>query len=104
MSDYYGQSTGVYLIRVVPEKVYDVYEPNDDIMSAKRIGEGTAIMAKIVDKDDVDFFVIDGASGGDSAMAVTIANKSTTLHPNVVVYDASKTEIGNAHNARPEAT
>ena len=96
VSDHYGQSTGVYLIRVAPEKAY---EPNDDILSAKRLGEGTPIMAKIMDKDDVDYFVIDGAGGGDRALAVTIANKSVTLHPNAVVYDASKTEIGSAHNA-----
>jgi hypothetical protein len=30
---------------------------------------------------------------------VTIANNSTTLHPNVVVFDSNKTEFGNQHNA-----
>jgi hypothetical protein len=100
-SSYYGQSTGVYLITVHPEKAYDAYEPNDDILSAKRITEAAAIDAKIMDKDDVDYFSVEGVSTGERSMMVTLVNKSATLHPNVVVYDANKGEIGNAHNATP---
>ena len=101
VSDYYGQSTGVYLISVHPEKAYDAYEPNDDILSSKKIVEGTAVDAKIMDKDDIDYFFADGATSGEQAMTVTLINKSATLHPNIVVYDASKSEVGNVHNATP---
>ena len=50
-----------------------------------------------MDKNDVDFFSVD-VPNGVGTMAVTIANNSTTLHPNVVVFDASKTELVNQHN------
>jgi hypothetical protein len=98
VSSYYSQNTGVYLLRVVAEKAYDAYEPNDDILHAAHIAEAVAIKAKIMDKDDIDYFSVDG-SGTDRAMTVTVANNSTTLHPNVVVYNAAKSEIGNAHTA-----
>ena len=99
VSSYFGQATGAYVLRVLPEKAYDAYEPNDGILSAKAIAEGTAAQAGIMDKDDADFFSIPGTKDAGRAMTVTIANRSTTLHPNIVVYDASKTEIGNGHNA-----
>jgi hypothetical protein len=42
------------------------------------------------------------ASGdGERALTVRISNRSTTLHPNLVIYDASKSEISSAHNATP---
>jgi hypothetical protein len=99
VSNYYGQSTGVYLIQVAAEKAYDAYEPNDDILSAKRIGGGVAVKAKIMDKDDVDFFSVEGTDKNESPLSVTIANNSSSLHPNVVIYDSSKAEIGSAHNS-----
>jgi hypothetical protein len=97
VSSYYGQSTGVYLIRVSPQKGYDSFEPNDDILKAKRINVGAPIKAKIMDKDDVDFYFADGQ--GERQMTVRVANQSTTLHPNIVVFDGNKTEIGNQHNS-----
>jgi hypothetical protein len=38
VSNYYGQSTGVYLIRVAAEKAYDAYDPKYDILSANSAG------------------------------------------------------------------
>lgn len=98
VSNFYGQSVGVYLIRVLATKAYDAYEPNDDILNAKRISEGTSIKAQIMDSNDVDFFSIEGGDR-ENQMVVTIANNSTPLHPNVAIFDASKTEVGNQHNA-----
>ncbi len=97
-ANYYGKSTGVYLIRVVAAKAYDAHEPNDDILNAAAISEGTAVKAKIMDKDDVDIFHVEGAGDAERPVVVKIANASTTLHPNVVVYDDSKTEIGSSRN------
>ena len=50
-----------------------------------------------MDKDDVDMFSIAGGAT-ERVMKVTIANASTTLRPNVVAYDAAKTQIGSANN------
>ena len=98
VSSHYGNGTGVYLIRIAPKKAYDAFEPNDDILSARRIAEAAPVKATIMDKDDVDYFSIAGVEGGERQMTVTITNGSTTLHPRVVVYDAGKTEIGSSAN------
>ncbi len=97
-ANYYGKSMGVYLIRVVAAKAYDAHEPNDDILSAAAIKEGAAVKARIMDKDDIDVFRVEGGGDAERPVTVKIANASTTLHPNVVVYDDSKTEVANSRN------
>ncbi|HKZ97703.1 MAG TPA: hypothetical protein VJ045_12065 [Hyphomicrobiaceae bacterium] len=96
-SNYYGESTGVYLIRVAAAKAYDTHEPNDDILSARPIPLGAAAEAQIMDKNDIDFFAVDSGSGA-GMMAVKIDNRSASLHPSVTVFDSSKTSIGEQHN------
>ena len=97
-SNYYGQSVGVYLLRVIATKSYDTYEPNDDILSAKPIAEGTPIKAQIMDKNDVDYYAI-AVPNGVRAMAIAVTNKSASLHPLISVFDASKTQIASQYNA-----
>jgi len=98
VSSYYGSATGVYAISATPAKAYDSFEANETILSAKRIFEGAAIKAKIMDKADVDYFVVDASGAGERTLKITIANNSTALHPGVHVYDANKTEITSARN------
>jgi hypothetical protein len=98
ISGYYTRNTGVYAVRVDPKKAYDALEPNEDILSARRIEEATPVKAGIMDANDVDVFSIAGAPDGEREMTVTIANGSATLHPSLVVYDAGKTQIGNTQN------
>jgi hypothetical protein len=50
-----------------------------------------------MDRFDVDWFATAGATA-ERQMTVKIANASPTLHPNLVVYDAGKTQIGAASN------
>lgn len=100
VASYYGEGTGVYLLRVIPRKAYDAFEPNEDILSAHRITEGTAIKAGIMDKGDADFYSIEGGTA-ERSMKVVIANGSATLHPTVRIYDASKTDIAHSENTTP---
>jgi len=97
-SNYYGQSVGVYLLRVVATKSYDAYEPNDDILSAKPIAEGAPIKAQIMDKNDVDYYAI-AVPNSAGTLAIAVANKSTSLHPLITVFDASKTQVASQYNA-----
>ena len=97
VASHYGSANGVYLVRVVAKKAYDAAEPNDDLLRAWRIEEGTAVKAGIMDKHDVDLFQVAGANV-DRQMTVTVTNASATLRPNLAVYDASKTQIGSADN------
>jgi hypothetical protein len=97
VSNYYGNSVGVYLLRVVAAKAYDAHEPNEDILSAKEIAVGAPLTAGIMDRADVDFFTL--ASGGkDGALLATLKNRSATLQPEIAVYDAGKTLIASRQN------
>lgn len=97
VSNYYGESKGTYLIRVLATKAFDAFEPNDDITSFKPIEMGSEVQAAIMDKNDRDFFSL--AMPEDTGMLrIALSNRSATLHPNVTVYDANKTQIANQQN------
>ena len=96
-SSYYGESTGVYALRVAPTKAYDAAEPNDDILKAKPIALKAAVAAGILDRLDTDFFSVP-VPDGEHTLAVKLENRSTTLHPKISIFDGAKTEIGEAHN------
>ena len=98
VSSHYKANNGVYTLRIVPKKAYDAHEPNENILSARRIAEATPVKAGIMDRYDADFFSIPGAANGERTLVLTIANASATLHPRVVVYDAGKSEIGSSYN------
>jgi hypothetical protein len=83
----------------VATKAYDAQEPNDDVLHAKEITMGRPVAAGIMDNNDVDYFTV--TSGDDGLMRATLQNRSTTLQPEVVVYDATKAQIGAAHNTTP---
>ncbi len=95
ISNYYGESVGSYLVRVVATKSYDAYEPNDDILEARTVPIGSAVKAAIMDKRDVDFFHVK-AGGSEQELVVEVKNASSTLRPSIEVFDASKTSIGQA--------
>ncbi|MEQ1753156.1 MAG: hypothetical protein ABL973_03385 [Micropepsaceae bacterium] len=99
VSSFYGSATGVYAVTVAPQKAFDSLEPNETILTAKRITEGTPVQAKIMDKLDVDYFEIDPAGGGERKLRLVVSNNSATLHPNLTVYDVSKTEITSVRNS-----
>ena len=96
-SNYYGENVGVYLIRVVPAKAYDAHEPNGDILKAKKIDVGATLEASVMDKHDMDYYVI---KTGDEEVNVRIdlENRSTTLRPEIGLYDANKTWVGHQIN------
>lgn len=100
VSNYYGQSTGVYLLSVAATQAYDAKEPNDDILHAAPIKIGETVAANIMDPHDADVFSFE-VGDGEHALTAALANRSTSLHPRITVLDAAKTEIGNAHNTTP---
>jgi hypothetical protein len=98
VSSYYGAATGVYVVTATPEKAYDTFEPNETVLTATRMKETVPVKAKIMDKYDVDFFVVDAIVAGERKLKLSIANNSPTLHPAVQLFDASKTEITSTRN------
>ena len=75
----YGSSAGAYTLRVLPQKAFDGYEPNDDILNARRITLGRPVEAGIMDATDTDFFSFVSARTG--TVSIVITNRSTTLIP-----------------------
>ena len=51
-----------------------------------------------MDKNDVDYYAI-AVPNSVRAMAIAVTNKSTSLHPLISVFDASKTQIASQYNA-----
>ena len=96
-SNYYSESVGVYLIRVVPAKAYDAYEPNGDILKAKAIDVGTTLEAGVMDGHDHDYYVIK-TGDVEANIRIDIENRSTSLHPEIGLYDANKTWLGHQLN------
>lgn len=98
VSNYYGENPGVYLLRVVATKAYDSFEPNDDILHAGSIAIGDEVKAGIMDGGDGDYYRI--VAGDEAAsMLIKVANTSTTLRPQITLYDANKAQVGSQYNA-----
>jgi len=75
----YANSGGRYSITVRPLKAFDSFEPNDDIMSARRITVGQPLEANIMDGDDTDYYSFVGPRTG--TVSIDITNRSATLIP-----------------------
>ena len=97
VSNYYGKSSGVYLMRVLATEAYDAHEPNEDILHAKQISVGMPVKASIMDGGDGDYFKFT-TGGKEGAMVIMVANLSTTLRPQITLFDANKTNLGQHEN------
>jgi hypothetical protein len=86
----YG-STGNYKLEVVPQKAFDEYEPNDDAFSATPLRTGQTVIANIMDDKDVDWYRLSGVT--KSKVNLRIENLSTTLVPNIQLYDHNKASL-----------
>ncbi len=97
ISDYYAETTGAYLVRVLPSKSYDAHEPNQTILTAKEISTGDTVKAAIMDARDVDYYRL-VADKTAKQIEIKIANQSTTLRPRITLFDGNKTNIGSQSN------
>jgi len=51
-----------------------------------------------MDKNDVDYYAI-AVPNDAGTIAIAVANKSTSLHPHITVFDTGKTQIASQYNA-----
>jgi hypothetical protein len=93
----YNSSSGSYQLTARPRNAYDAYEPNDDILSAASIVIGKTIEAGIMDPDDVDYFRFD--TDKKTKLSIVLENRSTTLSPQITVYNPDKGEQGRNYNS-----
>jgi hypothetical protein len=97
ISNYYGESTGGYLLEVRASKAYDKHEPNNGILSARLIPADTEIEGAIMDGKDQDFFRIE-APDAAKTLQVKLVNASTTLRPRIDVFSDDKVQITHKYN------
>lgn len=81
-------SVGKYKLSVATQNAADAQEPNDDILAARPAELGKPIDGAIMDKKDDDFFKFAGA--GKAKLSIVLDNQSTTLRPNIKVFNADK--------------
>ena len=70
-------SSGAYTLTVSGLHAYDIYEPNDTILSATRIALGQNVDANVMDADDTDFYSFIAPAGG--AVNIDLAPRDGTL-------------------------
>jgi hypothetical protein len=72
-------SSGAYTLSVRALHAYDVYEPNDTILTATRVVPGQTIDANIMDGDDTDFYSFASPTAGAVTIGVTPHNGALIL-------------------------
>jgi hypothetical protein len=93
-----ADTSGQYLLTVTPQKAFDQYEPNDDILSARRITIGEEVPANIMDAQDTDFFSF--VSPRKGTVTIEIRNRSTALIPALATYNNDRRNMGFATEIR----
>ena len=83
--------SGEYTLTASPQKAFDRYEPNDDILKPSEIGRGQDIQAGIMDGMDHDVYRFAVSAG---TVRAVLTNRSAGLAPDVTLYNADKVEVG----------
>jgi len=81
---------GSYTLTASPQKAFDRYEPNDDILKPGEIARGQDNNAGIMDSADQDFYRFAVSAGRVRAV---FTNRSAGLAPDVVLYNADKSQV-----------
>jgi Tetratricopeptide repeat len=95
----YTSSSGAYSLTVQPLKAYDAYEPNNDIFHAAPISIGQTVEGNIMVGDEADFYQVKSDKAAN--LVVWLDNRSTSLQPEIEVYDANRSKIGGSSNRNP---
>jgi hypothetical protein len=96
----YG-STGKYSLSVTLKSAFDKYEANEDALSATPMKLGQALAANIMDDKDVDTYRVSGIA--QTKVTVSLENQSSTLKPDIKIYNANKSQITEQYNGTPGA-
>jgi outer membrane protein OmpA-like peptidoglycan-associated protein len=89
-------TAGAYELSAKAQRAYDSHEANDDQMTAATLKFGDAVEANIMDKSDPDWFHVTPTPSGK--VTIAFENLSSTLRPNVKVYDARKSQVVNEYD------
>jgi hypothetical protein len=91
-------SSGDYALTVSPLRAYDVYEPNDSILTSTRISPGQSVMANIMDGDDTDFYSFVSPEAG--SVRIDVVPHSDTLLVGLGMFGTDLRNTGFAPDAK----
>lgn len=74
-------------------------EPNNDAFQANVVRTGAAYTGAVTDPEDKDYLKFQLQSSVRDWVEIDLQNKSTTLRPNVAVFDADKNQIHSEYRA-----
>ena len=83
------------------QQAYDAFEPNDTLLTPATAKVGTDISAGVMDDKDPDFYRFSASPG--TMVRVTFENLSTTLRPDLKVYDRNKSQLVEKYDGTPGA-
>ena len=86
-----ASSTSPYKMQVSFEQAPDIYEPNNDIASAKAIAFDTDIEATIFPKQDLDYYQVH--ADGEERLTVLMSQVPQGLGLEVSVFDSSSNTL-----------
>jgi tetratricopeptide (TPR) repeat protein len=86
--------SGAYTLTASPQKAFDRYEPNDDILKPSEIGRGQEIQAGIMDSADNDVYRFPVSAG---TVRAVFTNRSAGLAPDVTLYNADKSQVAHEY-------
>ncbi|MGD0499033.1 MAG: hypothetical protein ABSC23_11415 [Bryobacteraceae bacterium] len=88
----YADSSGAYTLTLHALRAFDAYEPNDDIINARRIDVNRTIDANIMDAKDTDYYSFVAPRTGKAT--IEIRNHSTTLIPQLSLFTPEQRASG----------
>jgi len=96
----YG-SVGKYELSALPQHAYDANEPNDDQLKPSTLKFGDSVEGSIMDDKDNDWFHVTAPSTGK--VTIALENLSTTLKPDVTLYNQAKSGLMQKYDGTPGA-
>jgi hypothetical protein len=94
--------TGKYKLTADYQNAHDSFEPNDNADTATTINPGQSLDANIMDGEDRDWYRLARAPG--ARVRVQLQNRSTSLAPEIKVYDEKRSKILNRYDTTPGAS
>lgn len=91
----YSGDVADYTLTVTPLRAFDRFEPNDEILTPTPIQVGQDVEAGIMDRGDSDVYRVAVKPG---PVRVVLSNRSTTLQPDIHLYDDSKSGLVRQYN------
>lgn len=81
---------GKYQLSLSPQKAFDSYEPNDNILAARDVESVNPVEGSLMDQDDQDYYRI--RSSGN-AISISLKNRSSNLKPQLQLWHGNKSHL-----------